>query len=181
MIGNTAIEAVIGGTISMIGGGKFANGAQTGAFRYLFNDSAEHFFASGNHDYEVISPAVCSTSSLGCSIASVALQIQSIGAFPGQDRRVLNNGNAQYFVASVIPYVTSDPILSSATSTGIVNTTLSGHTLDPGVAIRDAVLMNGFIHIRTLGYGQGPYGFFNNLFKNTAWDSVDQKVIDKFK
>jgi hypothetical protein len=39
MIGNTAIEAVIGGTISMIGGGKFANGAQTGAFRYLFNDN----------------------------------------------------------------------------------------------------------------------------------------------
>jgi hypothetical protein len=37
MIGNTAREAVVGGTISVIGGGKFANGAQTGAFRYLFN------------------------------------------------------------------------------------------------------------------------------------------------
>jgi hypothetical protein len=34
MIGNTAREAVVGGTISVIGGGKFANGAQTGAFRY---------------------------------------------------------------------------------------------------------------------------------------------------
>jgi hypothetical protein len=32
MIGNTAIEAVIGGTISMISGGKFANGTQTRAF-----------------------------------------------------------------------------------------------------------------------------------------------------
>jgi hypothetical protein len=31
-------DAVVGGTISMIGGGKFANGAQTGAFRYLFNE-----------------------------------------------------------------------------------------------------------------------------------------------
>jgi hypothetical protein len=29
IIGNTAIEAVIGGTISVVGGGKFANGAQT--------------------------------------------------------------------------------------------------------------------------------------------------------
>jgi hypothetical protein len=37
MIGNTARDAVVGGTISMIGGGKFANEAQTGAFRYLFN------------------------------------------------------------------------------------------------------------------------------------------------
>jgi hypothetical protein len=39
MIGNTVRDAVVGGTISVIGGGKFANGAQTGAFRYLFNDS----------------------------------------------------------------------------------------------------------------------------------------------
>jgi hypothetical protein len=39
MIVNTAREAVIGGTISVVGGGKFANGAQTGAFRYLFNES----------------------------------------------------------------------------------------------------------------------------------------------
>ncbi|VVM21541.1 hypothetical protein BSPWISOXPB_7269 [uncultured Gammaproteobacteria bacterium] len=30
MIGNTVRDAVVGGTISMIGGGKFANGAQTG-------------------------------------------------------------------------------------------------------------------------------------------------------
>jgi hypothetical protein len=31
MIGNTVRDAVVGGTISVIGGGKFANGAQTGA------------------------------------------------------------------------------------------------------------------------------------------------------
>ena len=42
MIVNTAREAVIGGTISVVGGGKFANGAQTGAFRYLFNESMRH-------------------------------------------------------------------------------------------------------------------------------------------
>jgi hypothetical protein len=29
--------AFIGGTMSVIGGGKFANGAQTGAFQYLYN------------------------------------------------------------------------------------------------------------------------------------------------
>jgi hypothetical protein len=42
MIGNTARDAVVGGTISMIGGGKFANEAQTGAFRYLFNEGMYH-------------------------------------------------------------------------------------------------------------------------------------------
>jgi len=33
----TAVSAVVGGTASVLGGGKFANGAQTGAFSYLFN------------------------------------------------------------------------------------------------------------------------------------------------
>jgi len=32
-----AIHAVVGGTAAELGGGKFANGAQTGAFSYLFN------------------------------------------------------------------------------------------------------------------------------------------------
>ena len=39
-------SAVIGGTASVIGGGKFANGAQTGAFGYLFNRLA-HIGVSG--------------------------------------------------------------------------------------------------------------------------------------
>jgi hypothetical protein len=33
-----AIHAVVGGTAAELGGGKFANGAQTGAFSYLFNE-----------------------------------------------------------------------------------------------------------------------------------------------
>jgi hypothetical protein len=57
---------------------------------------------------------------------------------------------------------------------------LPGHRLDPGWIARDAVVMYGSIYIRTLGYGQGSHGFFNNLFKHSVWDSVDQKVIDKY-
>ena len=48
MIGNTARDAVVGGTISVVGGGKFANGAQTGAFRYLFNEWTHHGRAFSN-------------------------------------------------------------------------------------------------------------------------------------
>lgn len=33
----TVRAAIVGGTLSVIGGGKFANGAQTGAFQYVFN------------------------------------------------------------------------------------------------------------------------------------------------
>jgi RHS repeat-associated protein len=37
----TLVSAVTGGTASKISGGKFANGAQTGAFQYLFNQAQE--------------------------------------------------------------------------------------------------------------------------------------------
>jgi RHS repeat-associated protein len=39
IIGGTLVSAVIGGTASKISGGKFANGANTGAFQYLFNQA----------------------------------------------------------------------------------------------------------------------------------------------
>lgn len=35
------MSAVIGGTVSKISGGKFANGAPTGAFQYLLNQAAQ--------------------------------------------------------------------------------------------------------------------------------------------
>jgi hypothetical protein len=35
--GGTAASAIIGGTASVLGGGRFANGAVTGAFGYLYN------------------------------------------------------------------------------------------------------------------------------------------------
>jgi len=37
----TAFAAMVGGTASRLGGGKFANGAMTGAFEHLFNQEAE--------------------------------------------------------------------------------------------------------------------------------------------
>lgn len=41
LIAKTVASAVIGGTASVIGGGKFQNGAATGAFVYLFNHAHE--------------------------------------------------------------------------------------------------------------------------------------------
>jgi RHS repeat-associated protein len=40
--GKTIASAVVGGTASAIGGGKFANGATSGAFTYLFNHAGSH-------------------------------------------------------------------------------------------------------------------------------------------
>jgi RHS repeat-associated protein len=60
---NTTLNAVLGGLASVAGGGKFANGAVTGAFGYLFNDfshlwlgwdahySIESFFENKNSNF----------------------------------------------------------------------------------------------------------------------------------
>ncbi len=42
VMGRTTISAVVGGTASVIGGGKFANGAQTAAFAHLLNYELSH-------------------------------------------------------------------------------------------------------------------------------------------
>ncbi len=43
----TLISAVVGGTGSVLGGGSFSNGAQTGAFSYLFNCAAHECWRQG--------------------------------------------------------------------------------------------------------------------------------------
>jgi RHS repeat-associated protein len=41
----TAIAGIVGGTVSVIGGGKFANGAYTAAFQHLLNEESSKFYA----------------------------------------------------------------------------------------------------------------------------------------
>jgi hypothetical protein len=47
ILAGVIVSAVVGGTGSVLGGGKFSNGAQTGAFSYLFNCIAHECFAQG--------------------------------------------------------------------------------------------------------------------------------------
>jgi len=49
IVAGTVASAVVGGTASELGGGKFANGAQTAAFQYLFNARANRWLQSRNH------------------------------------------------------------------------------------------------------------------------------------
>lgn len=46
VVGGTIASAVVGGTVSELSGGKFGNGAQTGAFQFLFNKTV-HVFKDG--------------------------------------------------------------------------------------------------------------------------------------
>lgn len=50
-LGTATIQsAIVGGTASVLGGGKFANGAVTGAFGYLFNDAIHYRESSAAED-----------------------------------------------------------------------------------------------------------------------------------
>lgn len=49
--GQTVAAAVVGGTASAIGGGKFANGAVSGAFTYMFNHAAHGNASADNRDW----------------------------------------------------------------------------------------------------------------------------------
>ena len=54
----TAISAVIGGSTSVLGGGKFYNGAVTAAFGYLFNASAQCLAGGGCSTQDIQGDAV---------------------------------------------------------------------------------------------------------------------------
>ena len=48
IFGRTAVAAMVGGTATAIGGGKFANGANTAAFQHLFNQESKKYGSSRN-------------------------------------------------------------------------------------------------------------------------------------
>jgi RHS repeat-associated protein len=55
-VGEIAAAAVVGGTASAIGGGKFANGAASGVFTYLFNDNIKNHQAKARTAYVIAYP-----------------------------------------------------------------------------------------------------------------------------
>lgn len=54
-----AYVSTVGGTASIIGGGKFANGAQTAAFGYMFNYLAHVTCPQKGYQFSVSKILVC--------------------------------------------------------------------------------------------------------------------------
>jgi RHS repeat-associated protein len=80
----TAVSASIGGAASVIGGGKFANGALTGAFGYLFNacgadpNGCFKIGAAGGTYAGVVASAVCDVGTAGaCVLADPYIVLMS--------------------------------------------------------------------------------------------------------
>ncbi len=89
-------HAVVGGTASVLGGGRFANGAQTGAFSYLFNycsQATAKCFAAWAKNLGKIGlgglgmfggSALCTTV-VGCALGSVGVVAGAANVYEGTD------------------------------------------------------------------------------------------------
>ena len=145
---------VIGGTASVLGGGKFSNGAETAAFGYLFNCLAHECLskywdhdAPGYHSYSLMSPILCNIVESGCVPA--AQNELLCDSAPGQSQcakvgvLVQNNltgGN------NVTQYAFNPNL--------IVNGTSDGHLFEDGYVMR-SIQVDSLGNVRILTYGEG--------------------------
>jgi hypothetical protein len=112
-IGSLLMNTAVGGLASVAGGGKFANGAVTGAFGYLANSVGGPAWPYGGHDY-VAGPNLVCAAELACSPQEIADQ----GA-----RFTIPGRNPSRPVVDDERYVVRDPLLGIPA--GLVTTSVS--------------------------------------------------------
>jgi hypothetical protein len=140
----TVLE-VLGGLAAVAGGGKFANGAITGAFGYLFN-----FFGENEHEYAYRAP-ICATSEPGCYAGAVFDGLLR-SAYPGQpDGTIVQDGDP----GTVWGIEGGNPIrtIVEPERMSITNITEWEHSFCCGYVTRTVVEDNGWIYIDTYGWG----------------------------
>jgi RHS repeat-associated protein len=167
-----------GGVGSSISGGKFGDGMYTAALGYLFNEllsrsdgrrlHSVHFenlenrsLGSGFHMYENWTP--CNG---GCDPDAINFQLHQRPAMFRDD----SAGRTD------IPGI--GPVESYKDSRGVLNVTLDGHRLQPGIVARGYEVRNGVGGIATLGYGWGSYPAVNERLSG-IWSSQDRVVFDR--
>ncbi|BDD06013.1 hypothetical protein [Aureibacter tunicatorum] len=66
--------------------------------------------------------------------------------------------------------------LADESTLSVVNKTMPGHMLHPGAVLRQVVLSDRKLMIRTTGIGKGVFPKLNNLLASTIWEPVDAKI-----
>lgn len=189
-LGAVVYQAVVGGTASVLGGGKFGNGAVTGAFAYLFNcgmhpgtcKSGQFSGDPNGHEVESIS-TICHTSDPNCTRQAVferGLVHCPIPAAcfdsPVQSGQVASIPTPFYGVNKVQFVV--DP-----ENFGVFNITVPGqHMWDPGYVYRNVQLSSaGYVTIVSYGAGNGSGRLANMAFYNARlWNVYDGRIVRKF-
>ena len=187
--------AMLGGIGSKLAGGKFSDGATTGAFGYMFNEllhsgpgamdrsgyQSTNNVESGFHTYEH-SSAICSTSSAGCTEQAVFDELRKNPAparFGTPDRQLgVSTGDTSFAQGvGMVEHTIGNRM--------VTNTTITGqHILNPGVVFREVLTVGNQVIIRTTGYGMGILPNLNSTQSVTGyvWGTrTDSKIQAKFK
>jgi hypothetical protein len=152
--GQFAAATIAGGTTSVITGGKFATGAQTAAFGYLFNclahkcNGADYSEKDSNfHEYGPFASSVCDTAAAGCLDA--ARQQLMCNSAPGQSACAVVGREISQGLSG------GNPITQYAASPDmVINGTSPGHVFHDGYVVRWLSVNDaGIAQIWTYGRG----------------------------
>jgi hypothetical protein len=152
--------SVSGGTASAMMGGKFANGAMTGAFGYLFNQiaaamKAELFNTRRFHEYVVVGK-ICDFSNASCFLENAKTDF-GLNSWPGSDgTNPAKNGAIRFARDGWLPggFVTQEVSASGLT---VTNHTTPFHFLHQGSITRHLYAGPDGIYVSTIGQGWGPF------------------------
>ncbi len=145
--------SVLGGLASVAGGGKFADGAVTAAFGYLFN-----YFGRNWHEFAHRS-LICQSSQLGCTKPIVFDGLLQ-HAYPGQpEGSVIPDEGAGGIVIGNNPVFTT----VDRENWSITNYTLEEHSFCCGYVKRTVVEIEGGIYVDTYGSGNNRNIFWAGL------------------
>ncbi len=189
------VSALVGGTASVLSGGKFANGAVSGAVIYALNSGAQKIAQKGRrhrremqrrisvetsvdgdyHEYK-ISGLICNASAAGCNSAYADKVYGHVNAndIPFTD----NDLTAGLHVLGPA----RDPIThtqNSLTRTS-VNIAERGHTFYPGTVTHQVHFRDGGLYYDLTGVGTGSMPGFNNFVGETLFRPGVANAVNKF-
>jgi hypothetical protein len=193
--GRTTIAAIVGGTISEITGGKFANGAITAAMAHLFNAEksaaearkATQYRVTGtdsvngrDHSYS-IRGLICNESTEGCNgtyADKIFAEVNQNDVPFGAD----SNGAGYKTLMLGVPLIGNQPIYHSEdiASRQSVNVTVEGHQFHPGSVTHSVFFENGNLYYQVLGVGTGATPGVNNFVGAALFAPGVTSIVRKY-
>ena len=176
---NLVRQATIGGIAATLGGGKFANGAMTAGFAYLFNcglhpgtcmraDSDPSTRADGYHQYEAEAVRPDGSNLTRDEIFNIVRRCPT----PFQCGAPVNTGDITY-----IPGLGRVLHVVDESNYAVFNIALDGHTFYPGYVYRNAAIIDGVPGILTYGEGTGAFGPLLRIAAPSVWAAQDKVLM----
>ncbi len=178
-------EAVVGGTASVLGGGKFSNGAQTAAIQYLFNQLRSSLIAERTststsvngqrHEYK-IRGLICTQQTSGCNdqLADRVFNYVNKNDVPFSFSSSEGSGPRTLWGNNPIDH--EEYIDQRLT----VNIAREGHTFYPGDVTHKVHFENGNLYYDITGVGRGENPGWNNFVGRVTFQPNVSNVLLKY-